>query len=350
MVGAKVSKWGKVATLATLTLLLQSCALPSDVGSPEPSPTAQVEKPHKYEALLSESFAEPWPEKVTRKEMIDTALFKAAQYLKTLPKEPCTKKAHFYHSDNLPQESVDIAKDVTKRMTETFCDLLTEDIYVIAGKYDFVKTTLEREQLPQDQFGGICGYDVKFDDGTACAAFGVAWVGSQFGTVRRGEFVPEPRRIAFITHELFHLIHDSADPEPNSQIPGPEHPFFRPGWLVEGAGEYFGALMPKYFGIQDYLTMVPFDRSGLFFRVDDLSDLKSLEVMRDSENYYSGQVAHEYITASVGLEPLIEIWVRMGQGERFEQAFESSVGIPVADFYEKFAIMHDNLYEGELVE
>lgn len=347
--------WGKSRLLVTgsialgAILFLQGCAAEQS-SAPESSQEPVAEKPHKYNAELSPAFSEPWPELVSREEMINTALYKANTHFENLLGTECDVKATMFFEETMPTESVELASSVSQKTVNALCGFLVEDIFVIAGNYDFVKETMKAESLPTDEYGGVCGYDVKFDDGTACATYGVAWIGSQFGTVRRGTFIPEPRRVTFITHELFHLAHDSADPDASSQIPPPEHQFFRPGWLVEGGGEFFGALLPKVFGIQDYLTMLPYDRNGNFYEVEYLSDLKSLERMKGSENYYSGQVALEYITASIGIQPLLNIWIEMGQGKKFAEAFEKSIGLTVDEFYAKFAVMHDNLYDGEMVE
>ena len=336
-----------------IAFLLQGCAPANEGSIPQPSPSL-VTKPHRYNPVLSTAFSEPWPTDITRQELIDTALYRSFEFLDTLPNGSCEIEINTYYQDNWVQEQVDLVDSTSRRMLELFCGYLSEDAHVIGGDYDFVKETVAKENLWKDKFGGICGYDVIHDSGTACAAYGIAWVGQQVGTVRRGEFIPEPTRVNFVTHELFHLIHDDIDSKPGPNIPGPGDPLFRPVWLFEGAGQFFGALIPKYFGMQDYQTFLPYDRSGRFMEVSYLSDLATMETWQkrggSSENYYTGLVAHEYIAASVGLEPLINIWVLMNDGESFEQAFENVTGISKEEFYAKFAEMHENLYDGELVE
>jgi hypothetical protein len=342
------------AALLVSSFLLQGCTPMTDGGVSNPSESPIPAKPHRYNPILSPAFDEPWPTNVTRKEMIDTALFKSFEFLDSLPKGPCAIEVNTYFQDSWVQQQVDLVDSTSRRMVELFCDYMSEDIHIIGGNYDFVKETVAKENLWQDKFGGICGYDVKFDAGTACAAYNIAWVGQQVGTVRRGEFAPEPTRVTYVTHEIFHVVHDDIDSKPGPNIPGPFDPLFRPVWLVEGAGQYFGSIIPKYFDLQDYQTYLPYDRSGLFMEVSYLSNLKDMEVVQKrgggSENYYTGLVAHEYIAASIGLEPLIEIWVLMDTGESFQQAFENVTGLSVEEFYQKFSEMHDNLYLGDLVE
>ena len=342
-----------VAIVVT-SLLLQGCGSGTDQAATVPTESSAPVKPHRYNPALSPAFAEPWPTKVTRKEMIDTALYKSFEYLDTLPEAPCQLEVNMHLQESMGPDQSELIETTSRNMIELFCDYMSEDVHIIGGNYDFVKETVAKEDLWSDKFGGICGYDVKYDAGTACAAYNVAWIGQQVGTVRRGEFVPEPTRVTYVTHEIFHVVHDDIDPGPGPNIPGPGSPLFRPVWLVEGAGQYFGSIIPKYFGMQDYQTYLPYDRSGLFLEVSYLSDLRAMETVQrrgsGSENYYTGLVAHEYIAASIGLEPLLKIWVRMDKGDSFEQAFEKVTDLSVEEFYKKFAKMHDNLYEGELVE
>jgi hypothetical protein len=285
--------------------------------------------------------------------MIDTALFKSFEFLDTMPEVPCEIEVNTYLQESMGADQIELIQSTSRRMIELFCDYMSEDLHVIGGDYDFVKETVAKEGLWSDEFGGICGYDVKFDLGTACAAYDVAWIGQQVGTIRRGTFVPEPARVTYVTHELFHVIHDDIDPKPGPNIPGPGSPLFRPVWLVEGAGQYFGSIIPKYLEMQDYQTTLPYDLNGQLLKVDYLSNLKKQEVIRNrysGEHYYAGLVAHEYIAASIGLEPLLDIWVRMDKGDSFEIAFEKATKLSIKEFYKKFAEMHENLYEGELVE
>jgi hypothetical protein len=125
-------------------------------------------------------------------------------------------------------------------------------------------------------------------------------------------------------------------------------------WLVEGGGEFFGRLMPYYFGIiGHYSTWAPTDRSGMFVSKEYLSTLELMEVRESAAdgfgNYYSGNIAMEYLVANIGMKSVLDIWVNMGDGQNFEKAFKNASGLELAEFYDKFKEMHNNLYEGELV-
>jgi hypothetical protein len=52
----------------------------------------------------------------------------------------------------------------------------------------------------------------------------------------------------------------------------------------------------------------------------------------------------EFIIASKGLEALLDVWVKMGAGMTFDEAFEQALGISVSQFYDKYRVLHQNLY------
>jgi len=341
--------------LIAASLILSGCSGEASSPSPSVPETLEQEIGSKYALKVAPVFSEPWPTQVTRQEMIETALAKGFEYLDTLPLKECRTQPKIFIGETILQEHHELINGISIRMNQIFCDYLTEDFTVIAGGYDYVEQVIREESLPSDEFGGVCGYPIApgNDAGRACAVNGVAWIGKTIGTKRMGKLMTDETAVSVVAHEIFHVVHDAIDPGPASQSPPPGDPFYRPVWLIEGGGEFFGRFIPKYLDLQDYGTFTPSDRSGAALRVDYLSDLSRLELRAPGggpDNYYSGQVALEYITASVGMEALLDVWVRMGKGKQFEDAFEGALGITVADFYGKFRQMHDNLYEGELVE
>jgi hypothetical protein len=352
----KSSKVKLSACIGAIALLLQGCSSSDPTSEPAPTQVEEAIVESKYNPKISPAFAEPWPTNVTRQEMIETALFKSFEFMDEVKVESCPVSANVFIGESVLDEHVPLIHEISRQMNLVFCDYLREDIHIVSGGYDFLKTTLESESLPTDKFGGTCGYDISTNDdaGRACAYQGVAWVGKGLGTKRAGNLLTDETAVAGVAHETFHLVQDSLDPGPQSQIPGPDHPFYRPVWFIEGGGEYFGKLIPSYLRIQDYSVVTPTNRSGSFLSVDYLSDLEGFEIWKREagglENYYAGQIAHEYIVASVGLNAIMQVLVRMGEGAGFESAFESAIGLTVSDFYDKFALLHANLYEGELVK
>jgi hypothetical protein len=251
----------------------------------------------------------------------------------------------------MPPEHVELLEEIGKGMTGVFCQYLRDDFYILGGNYNFIKETIETERIPGDFFKG-CGQSGAMSF-SACAYAQVASI-TNIGDKRKGQTFVEDRKLTIAAHEIFHVIHDQIDPDPAGQVPPRGQEFFRPVWFIEGGGEFFGRLMPYYFGLIDYYgTFTPSTRNGEMVKKDYLGDLELLEVRRQladgTENYYSGQIAMEYIAASLGMEALLNIWVRMGDGQSFDSALESETGLETKQFYAKFKALHDNLYEGDVV-
>jgi hypothetical protein len=321
-------------------------------ASPEPSEIAFGKMlPTPFSPEISPAFASPWPTDVSRLELANTALYKAFEYFDSIKSADCKISPRTFGGEPMPPEHVEVLKDITKRMTEVFCTYLKEDFYVIGGNYKFIKDTIKTESIPGD-FDKGCGQagDLPF---SACAFDQIASI-TNIGDTRKGETFIEDRKLTIAAHEVFHVIHDQIDPDPGGQVPPRGQEFFRPVWFIEGGGEFFGRLMPYYFGLIDhYGTFAPSTRYGEPVKKELLGDLELLEISRQladgTDNYYAGQIALEYITASIGMESLLDIWVRMGEGQSFDAALESVTGLETQQFYGKFKTLHDNLYEGDVI-
>jgi hypothetical protein len=346
----------KLASIIIISVLLSGCAAQSPIldeaTTIEP---IRIElgkmQPTTFTPELSSAFSTPWPTGISREELVNTALYKSFEYFDSIKQSDCSISAKTFGGDPLPTEHVEILETISDNMTLVFCNYLKKDFYVIGGSSEFVKTTIKNEQISNDFYKG-CGQalDLPF---SACSFAQVAYT-RDIGGTNDGQVFVEDRKLTIAAHEVFHVIHDQIDPDPGGQVPPRGQDFFRPLWFIEGGGEYFGRLMPYYFRmISSYGTFAPTDRSGMFLSKDYLGDLEAMEVSRNiafgTENYYSGQVALEYIIANNGMEALLNVWVGMGNGKSFDEAFHSSIGLTTKEFYSKFKEMHDGLYDGDLV-
>ena len=357
----RFTRWSGL--LASLTLLGGCVNSAPEVVSVEAAETSAAEATPestapelptpRWKAEVSEKFAEPWPTDVTMDELFNTAMYRSYEFFDEVKDPECVKGYKLHLGDPMLDEHKPGVEELVKSTTQIFCDYIEDEIIVIGGDYDFVKTVIADNSYPSDDFGGVCGYPVENDYASACAYRGVAWIGINWGTIRNGEVSTEGRRITIAAHEIFHLIHDDIDPGPGGQSPPPGDPFFRPVWFIEGGGEFFGRIIASYLELYPYDRFTPTDRGGGFLEVSYLSDLGLLEVTQNrafgTENYFSGQRAMEYMVASKGMGAVLGVWENMGEGMDFSEAFESSMGISVPEFYEKFNEMHTNLYETDLV-
>ena len=340
-------------------LILSGCSAfsPSQESNVSPGPAESNDAEQEntplspYKPELSQKFSEPWPTEITRVELANSAIYNAFKYLDTLGDSDCKIKAIVFAGEPVLDEHKPLLEEVSNKTISTFCAFMDRDIFVIGGSYDFVEETIAKEKIQRDFFKG-CQRPAQ-ESSSACAYDDIAWTGVSLGGKKRGEVFLEERRVTIAAHEIFHLVHDQMDPDPGGQIPGPDQPNFRPVWLNEGAGEMLGRLLPYYFGlISAYGTFIPTDRYGGFLEKDYLGDLSAMEIRQRRadgiENYYSGQLAMEYIIASVGMESLMNIWLEMGKGNNFENAFEKATGLKKKEFYKLFKQMHGNLFEGNL--
>ena len=348
-----VKQLPRFAVALVIVALLAGCSLQPSTPSMETQSTQEANpSPEETAPPLTPSskFKTAWPTNVTADELTDTALFNTYQYFDATRRENCKAdyKVHLGHPI-LDAHKPDIELFV-KQTVEIFCDHFKNPVIVIGGNNDFVLSTVAENNYPADDYGGVCGYEVPNDANGGCAFFDVAWVGSNWGAADN----PMRVRYAIVAHEIFHIVQYNLDPEPGAQIPGPGHPLFRPVWLIEGAGDYFGRAVASYLDFFPYSREVPRTREGRYLEATYLADLDLLEEWQDlgsrGENYFSGQRAMEYIIANKGAESVIDLTKHLGEGQKFETAFEKTMGISVQDFYQKFKELFSNLYGDRLVD
>lgn len=343
---------GVAVAFSAALILLAGCVPNSPIAEPEPLFPAGAVSTGNFEPRLSPKFEIPWSTEVSRQEMIETSLYKLFSDLDSIFVEDCHVQANIFVGDPFLDEHVPLLEAISNGMVSSYCNYLSKDIPVIAGSYEFVKEVVKSENLPADQYGGICGNDVIEDFASGCASFGSVWTGIQLGTVRGGVAFVEDRRLTIAAHEIMHNIHDQINPkgEPGLGSCRGQMNFSCAGpvWFYEGAGEFFGRAMTQYLGLQNYATFVPNDRSGRYLDGAYLSDLDFLTTRRNKafgvENYYSGQVAMELLIANKGLLAVLEIWQNLHRGHVFPVAFELAMGIGLNDFYQVFKELHSRLY------
>jgi hypothetical protein len=54
-------------------------------------------------------------------------------------------------------------------------------------------------------------------------------------------------------------------------------------------------------------------------------------------------VATEYLVASIGFKPLIDIWKFTKEDGNFEAGFKRATGVTLAEFYERFDKARDSM-------
>jgi hypothetical protein len=133
-------------------------------------------------------------------------------------------------------------------------------------------------------------------------------------------------------HELFHTIQFSLLGYDIQRV-GPDNPKRVPRWFMEGSANYFGYYIVEKLGFDSYEKGRKSQRLNSEYRNSiPLSAYDNFE----SNPYGIGQVATEYIIASVGFESFLNIFKFTGTEGTFSAGFKKATGIELSEFYSKF--------------
>ena len=298
----------------------------------EIEPTPEVET----EPEISPAFESPWPSGFTRRELADTALAKTYAFIEQRDPAASDDLLIMVSQDTVVDFHQELGAELAELTVETFADYFDEQVFLALGTdIDFLITELEERDRPFNP-------QAIQPTGIVCVAYlGSAWV-SWPGAFTRGQLPADQNLTACVPHELFHIAQDTLDPWPASQTYPPGHQFYRAFWLIEGSAQFMGHAIVSYLGYQEYWG------NHFSLGAGDLS--RERPRLREFESYESsfggynwGQLATEYIIASVGVEPLMDIWKYAGEGASFEDAFEQAIGLSVEEFYEVFDIMNEEM-------
>lgn len=289
---------------------------------------------------VSAIFETPWPSGFTRRELADSAIARTWEFL-----DARNVGAHETILTSVHQETVapfhqELSESLAKVTVDAFGSYMGENVLLITGtNSDFLEEThaaqnrtYEANAFPQS--------------GNVCVAWqSVAWI--SMPTIMKTGALPVDRHLtACVPHELFHVAQDNLDKavygENASRCQGDKS---RPLWLVEGSAQFVGHAVVSHQGHHVYW--------GNHFSAgaSDLEGsrplLKAFETWESGWDAYKwGGLATEYIIASVGVEPLMEIWAQAGQCIPFDEAFNNALGITVDDFYAAFDTMNDEMVKG----
>lgn len=171
------------------------------------------------------------------------------------------------------------------------------------------------------------------------------------GYVVTGDKTYDPRNPgsdggALLAHEYFHLVQSnlakstsgirtkSGDADSTNAIPA---------WFLEGTADFVGfsvaALSQNasyWIGRPKMLSYAPPQES---INKNSIADYE-IRICCGNDTptypYNIGQVATEFIVASIGFQKMIDIWIDYGTTRNFEKSFENITGISKLAFYEKF--------------
>lgn len=140
-------------------------------------------------------------------------------------------------------------------------------------------------------------------------------------------------RRAIPAHELFHTVQNALLGYDRTRL-GPGHPRSIPRWLLEGSATYYGYYVVNKLNFDSYQNGRSLQLQNNYQNIFN----KHLSEYDDyiSDPYGIGQIATEYIVASVGFESLLNIFKFSGTEGSFAAGFKKATGIELNDFYLKF--------------
>jgi hypothetical protein len=290
--------------------------------------------------VVAAAFETPWPSGFTRRELADTALAKTYAFLDQRTKGASDDLLKIVYQDTVLQVHQEWGTELARLTIDSFADYLSGDTLLVVGtEGEFFVETLKVEGAAL-----MPGFEQCCYQGPAGIAYkGTSWV--SLPDILDSEPLPGAQATAIIPHELFHNVQDSLDKGPGSQSLPPEHEMYRPMWLIEGSAEFIGFAVVDYNENWTYFA----DRFAVTGRDQVLAGEEDFLLGRyelnngDYRAYTYGALATEYIIASVGIEPLMNIWKLAGQGASFEDAFEEALGISVQDFYAAYDAMVETM-------
>ena len=171
------------------------------------------------------------------------------------------------------------------------------------------------------------------------------------GYVVTGDATYDPRNPgsdggALLAHEYFHLVQanlsqTTSGVRTKSGDANSANAF--PAWFLEGTAEFVGYSVAALSQSASYwdgrarmLSYAPPEESINKNAIADYEIRTCCGNNTPTYPYNIGQVATEYIVASIGFQKMLDIWIDYATTRNFEKSFERVTGISKIAFYEKF--------------
>jgi hypothetical protein len=151
---------------------------------------------------------------------------------------------------------------------------------------------------------------------------------------RNPNFVWNANLMGVPAHEMFHVVQYWLYGDMN--YVSPESSIAIPIWLKEGSANYFGQYINEILGIENYFEGRNRARQLYPNYRDKIPLINYNSYSQGTAAYGIGQVATEYIIASVGFKSLLDIFKFTKEEGNFAAGFKRATQIELSDFYNKF--------------
>ena len=297
-------------------------------GSPTPTPSAVAAK------------FEPWSTNIDSKMLSDEAQKNFLAWVKT--RSGATKNHTQEIQENPYASRISLLKKADDLGAQLFSSFISKGSLTVIGANEswtleqLVKSGWQVTNCNDPYLSGV----VLCIDGDKRQGY-VVTRDSSYDDVNPGR-----DGAALLAHEYFHLVQSNlAGAEGRLRIKSTDADSVNafPAWFIEGSAGFVGFSVGALSQDASYwngrpamFTYAPPDPST------DRNPISDYEIRTCCGNntptypYVIGQVATEYIVASVGFQKMLDIFVDYKTTKNFEKSFENVIGISKVTFYEKF--------------
>ena len=171
------------------------------------------------------------------------------------------------------------------------------------------------------------------------------------GYILKKEASYDPQNPAFdgstlLSHEYFHIVQRGmlkAAASKNSNSNGAGSNQWTPAWLLEGSANFVGFSIAahvndaKYWdGYNAMLGYAPQDKPSTKNKLIDYEVRTCCGNDKPTYPYIMGQLASQYIVASIGFEKFLNLWAGYENNLNFEDNFKKATGLSKENFYKNF--------------
>jgi len=328
----KVAKNKPVALISAVLVAITLLALGAVLATSGPS------------NLQSGETFDPWSSEFEQEDLVQASL-----------KETDTFFGQVYPSDDYElifEPSVSEAtrlwmSEMLSFVNGAFIDSEVQDVKAFVGtSHEWAKESLESREL----WVGQPGSPYPCSNGTGdvfCADKNIILIISD-----RSDDSWKSGFSSVMAHEYFHTVQYSLTGPQFTVHGGPTTDLSSkkvPRWLFEGSAHFFGFYVSEKLNFSKYRYEREFEVTEESYLNNQLQPLERYDFDKDPDlnPYGIGQVATEYLVASVGFESLLNIFRYTNSEGNFNAGFKKATGIELSDFYTRFELARNSMGIGD---
>ncbi len=333
--------WNKGVSIKTHAKVTPS-TLPSQTPMPTPSPT------NSSIAIASQGF-KPWATQSSAKELSDAA---QEEFKSWIAKNSNNQPNHkIFVEDGVPQNRVKYLLAADQLDAKLFSKFVPGGSVTVIGKTnDWVVKKLNEN-------GGkftACDENAGEDSIYYC----VDDQRGLHGYILKKEATYDPQNPAYdgsnlLSHEYFHIVQrgmltTAANKSLNSN--GASSNQWTPAWLLEGSANFVGFSIVAHVNNAQYWTgynammsYAPQDKPSTKNKLIDYEVRTCCGNDKPTYPYIMGQLASQYLVASIGFEKFLNLWLDYAKGIDFDVHFQRVTGVSLEYLYNNFETLRSSI-------